>query len=87
MRGCQKKMIRLKGMGDTVFEEAYFILRDEERAPIPENALVLEAERIVEENGPLPARRKNKGKTRLRWFLAGVAATLGAAALFRLFFG
>ncbi|MBQ7171382.1 MAG: hypothetical protein IJR89_03790 [Clostridia bacterium] len=87
MRGCQKKMIRLKGMGDTVFEEAYFILRDEERAPVSENALVLEAERIVEENALLPARRERRGKTRLCWFLGGVSAALSAALLFRFFFG
>ena len=49
MKGCQKKIILLKGTDSALFEEAYFIIRETERMA-RENDMIAEAYRIIENN-------------------------------------
>ncbi|MBE6538164.1 MAG: hypothetical protein E7671_01705 [Ruminococcaceae bacterium] len=59
LKGCQKQMIVLRGTGSEIFDEAYFILKSNEKDrrgggrcySAEENAAMLfEANRILEEN-------------------------------------
>lgn len=51
MRGYQKKVVFLKNTGSPLFEEAYFVIRsDDKRATKPTEELVEEASRIIDEN-------------------------------------
>ena len=52
VRGCQKKMIYLKNTGSDVFDEAYFIVKDEVSASeiLSDRDMIKEAERILSES-------------------------------------
>lgn len=50
MRGYQKKIIFLKNTGSSLFEEAYFVLKNEGEGNSSHATLVKEANRIIEEN-------------------------------------
>lgn len=60
MRGYQKKVIFLKNTGSDVFDEAYFVLKnDEKRSFFSHATMVNEAQKIIEENfGSKKKRRK-----------------------------
>ena len=49
VRGCQKKIIYLKNTDSEVFDEAYFVLRDERLGKMEECDMVKEANRILGE--------------------------------------
>ena len=76
MKGCERRVIRLKNPGGGLFEEAFFLLR----TPLPERGgdpreMVAEANRILLGCGAgAPSKRR---RFRLRAFLLG--AMLGAA--------
>lgn len=57
MRGCQRKIILLKGTDSQIFDEAYFLLRRdfEERG---QEEIVREAQRIVDRNTTRRRRRR-----------------------------
>ena len=74
LKGCQKQMIVLRGTGSEIFEEAYFVLKKVPDGSVGKSAMLLEANRIVEENRIGISRRKNtpdalKG---LFFFIAGL---------------
>ena len=51
MRGYQKKVIFLKNAGSEIFDEAYFVLKCDEKSHIFSHAtMVSEAKRIIEQN-------------------------------------
>ncbi len=86
IKGCQKKVIQIKGPKSEIFEEAYFILRDTEEEP-DECDIVREAERLLE-----ACREKEKPRRRLRFstdeiifFLAGIFLSCLFWGLLRLF--
>jgi hypothetical protein len=62
MKGCQKRIIVMKNTGSNIFEEAYFILKDNavRTQAISEHDMVGEAARIIAENllvaDPMPTR-------------------------------
>ncbi len=61
LKGCQRKMIEVRGRDKEVFETAYFVLRREsERRPLRQQDLLAEANRIINENS-MP-RRKRAGR-------------------------
>ena len=81
LRGCQKKIILLKNTGSELFDEAYFILRED--APVrslpAEPDMIREANRILEES-QIPGRITGRRSAALRsWlcYLAG-AGSCGA---------
>ena len=58
MRGYQKKVIFLKNAGSDIFDEAYFVLKTDEKTRIFSHAtMVSEAKRIIEENFGAKRRR------------------------------
>ena len=58
MRGYQKKVIFIKNAGSNFFEEAYFVLKDDEKNRIFSHAtMVSEARRIIEENFEVKKRK------------------------------
>jgi len=51
VRGYQKKVIFIKNAGSEIFDEAYFVLRcDEKTHKISHATMVSEAKRIIDEN-------------------------------------
>jgi hypothetical protein len=50
MRGYQKKVIHLKNPGSAMFEEAFFVLKDEDDSYSEADSVIREANRIIEEN-------------------------------------
>lgn len=74
MKGCQKRIIQIKNLQDGIFDEAYFILRENAAATTrSEEDMVKTAQRIMEENQitlPRPARRLPR---HLVSFFAGAA--------------
>ena len=62
-KGCQKKMIMLKGVDSAIFEEAYFILKPgAENKSFSEDDMVKEANRIIENNLITNYWKKSKSK-------------------------
>ena len=49
VRGCQKRIVYLKNTCSEVFEEAYFVVRDDALATLCECDMVKEANRILDE--------------------------------------
>ena len=77
MRGCQRKIIMLRGTDSQIFDEAYFLLRkdfDNERQD--EDALLREAQRLVELNTT-----RRRARRRPKWLLFA-AGMLAGGALF-----
>lgn len=64
MRGYQKRVIYLKNTGSSIFEEAYFVIKaDEKNNPdkyYTGDALIEEANRIIEENVKQQLGKKRK---------------------------
>lgn len=75
LRGCHRRMICIKSANSRLFDEAFFVLR-EEGAAVGEHDMLAEANRILEEH-LLPARRTRRADRRthrlslLLSFLAG----------------
>ena len=85
IKGCQKKMIVLRGDRSRYFTEAFFVLRDDCPSPPSEADMVSEANRIVEEclrGGPArPTRRRLSHRaSQVVCFLSGALAA-GALSL------
>ena len=86
LRGCQKKIVFLKNTGSKIFDEAYFVISDNDnKSTTPD--LIKEANRIIEENA---FERENKEKytfiskifkSRLTAFLLGVAISVATLSV------
>lgn len=51
IRGCQRKMVKLCGCADTIFEEAYFVIKPGcDLGKMNERDIIIEANRIIDEN-------------------------------------
>ena len=75
LKGCQGKIIRVRSADSRVFDEAFFVLR-EDAAPPRESDMLAEANRILEESMLRP-RRTERGRAPLLFFALGaVAASL-----------
>ena len=85
VKGCEKRMIRLQNTGSRMFEEVYFVLREELPGEgLTTRDILAEANRIVEENEP-PAYGGTGLRTVLLSFFGGAAtATLLVCFLFLL---
>ena len=61
IKGCQRKMIVVRGRDKSVFETAYFVLRRESEERMgEERALLEEANRIINENRMPKEKRRRK---------------------------
>lgn len=89
VKGCQRRIIMLRGTGSGMFEEAYFILKPE-KAAASEQLMIMEANRIIEENAFSSPAQHLSGKRigrRLRFFLGGLCTGGGLVGLLWLLFG
>ena len=77
LKGCQKQVVVLRGKCGDIFEEAYFILKDDSVLPC-ENDMVKEALRIAEAS-------TSKGKASKNLLSRLIPALIGAAAASFLF--
>ncbi len=51
IKGCQKKIIMINDTGSDIFEQAYFIIKDETKSEkIGKTDMIREASRIIDEN-------------------------------------
>ena len=84
MRGCQRRVVFLKNTGSSIFEGAYFVLKEDRNGcdgKERECDMVLEASRIIEENFE---RKKGRAKGYLFYvvsFLIGAAVSAVLALL------
>ncbi len=76
MRGCERRIIMLKGTDSEIFDEAYFLLRRDFKNQESEAEIVDEAHRIVSLN-TTKRRKRAFLKKEMLLFAAGIA--LGAA--------
>lgn len=91
IKGCQRKMIMIRGGANEVFESAYFVIRPgrELTGDIKENDMVSEAVKII--NGAISDTSTGQGKKQAKprhaalWsigkFLAGTVFGAGLALL------
>jgi len=99
IKGIQKRMIVMRTGGSSIFEGAYFVLRNGYgRTDAEKGEMIREANRLIEEGMGLPAGRRGaagggrrKGVLGIRWrsFIAGAifgAFLFSAAALMLYFF-
>ncbi|MBQ2766667.1 MAG: hypothetical protein IJF49_01150 [Clostridia bacterium] len=90
VKGCQRRIILLRGTGSGMFEEAYFILKPE-KAHLPEQMMIAEANRIVEQNLLRGGRRERstpqKPSGKLLAFLLGLMSGSACLGLLWLFLG
>lgn len=88
VKGCERRIVHLKNTGSAVFEEAFFLMKEEKSEKPPTYAaMVREATRIIEENITLGGvyRKPNAAPSRRRTVLAfslGVLLGIGATLLF-----
>lgn len=81
VKGCEKRMIRLQNTGSRMFEEVYFVLREDLPGEGCETRDILaEANRIVEEN-EMPAHKRTGLRTVLLPFLIGAATATALVCL------
>jgi len=88
VKGCQRRIILLRGTGSGMFEEAYFILKPE-KANAPEQLMIAEANRIIAEH-TAPRRPHDRPARRTAgWplFLGGLCTGSGLMALLWLLVG
>ncbi len=84
LKGSQKKIVRLQSAGSRLFDEAFFVLRDDASPPATGDMLA-EANRILEES-MLPRRRARRPRSFFS-FLVHTACFLAGALLASLCFG
>ena len=83
MRGYQRRVIFLKNTGSALFEEAYFVMRREEKTERRREAdMVAEADRIIEENFGKRKRIKSRPLTLFLSFLSGASLAFIIAIFF-----
>lgn len=97
IKGCQKKMVVVRNIASDLFDEAYFIMKNDDRQlPYGRDEMMTEADRIVEasllqckrEEAVLPdaaglkTKKSASAKERLITFALGFAFGAAASALF-----
>lgn len=59
LRGCKRNMIVLRGTGSDLFEEAYFVVKEEAEKRSASDMLA-EAERIIDKSRPMQSKPSKK---------------------------
>ena len=77
LKGSQKKIVRLQSAGSRLFDEAFFVLRDD-AAPPATGDMLTEANRILEES-ILPRRRARRSRSFLSFLLCAACFLAGGA--------
>lgn len=89
VKGCRRSMIVLRDTDSALYEEAYFLLREEIPTPLPpQSQLIEEANRIVAGNLVAAVGQKKRRACSVSegalWFLSGLLVGLGIAFLLML---
>lgn len=77
MRGCERRIIMLKGTDSEIFDEAYFLLRKDFKNEEGDAEMVSEAKRIVSLN---TTRRRKRANVKKEALVFALGILLGAAA-------
>ena len=77
MRGCERRIIMLKGTDSEIFDEAYFLLRKDFKSRDGDTEMLTEAHRIVSLN---TTKRRAHKFFRKETLLFAAGTLLGAAA-------
>ena len=85
MRGCERRIIMLKGTSSEIFDEAYFLLRKDFKNEEGEDEILDEARRIVSLN-TTRHRKKSSFKRNCLFFAAGTLLGAAAAILLAIIF-
>ena len=85
MRGCERRIIMLKGTDSEIFDEAYFLLRRDFKNGVQASEIVSEAQRIVSLN-TTKKRRRSLYKKEHAAFVLGLAAGILLAVIFNIIF-
>lgn len=88
LKGCQRKIIVMKNTGSSIFEEAYFVIRETAtKAHISEIDMITEANRIIKENGISTGQLRKQTKLNCPAFVWGALSVavliLAVAILFK----
>ena len=89
LRGCEKRIYYMKNTGSALFEEAYFILKNDLGNSTKSQSLAEEAERIIGESCDIFS-KKYKRKTKLgraAFFSLGAAFASAVIGVITLFIG
>ena len=84
VRGYQKRIIYLKNTRSKLFDEAYFVVKEDNTAKrAPHEELVEEANRIIDENyiNEEKSVKGVRGKARVKGFLRSLSALLCVTAI------
>ena len=84
MRGCERKIIMLKGTDSEIFDEAYFLIRRDLKEGKAKE-IVSEAQRIVDMN-KTQQRQKRSRKREVITFVLGVLSGFALGAIFLIVF-
>lgn len=80
LKGCQRKIIVMKNTGSNIFEEAYFVLRENAvKAHLSEIDMIEEANRIIRENGihgGMEQKKTKQGIPTYVWIALSAAAII-----------
>ena len=77
MRGYQKRVIYLKNPGSAIFEEAYFVIREDAEEKECCADVIGEANRIIEENAGCGAYEKKERRIFSRILPFFIGASIG----------
>ncbi len=90
VKGCERRVVYLKNTDSTVFEEAFFVMKDAKNEKPPSCLeMVREANRILNENMTVEGTSCEPSRPSLSIWQAGLSFLSGAAlasSLFALFF-
>ena len=87
MRGCERKIIMLKGTNSEIFDEAYFLIRRDLKTDERAGEILREAQRIVDMNTTHKRMRKRReGETFAIGTAIGIIFGIGIAVLFAVLF-
>lgn len=85
MRGCERKIIMLKGTNSEIFDEAYFLIRRDFKEDAHGGEIVREAQRIVDMNTWGRRREKRSGREKIA-FALGLAAGVAVGVILLIIF-
>lgn len=80
MRGYQRRVIYLKNTGSALFDEAYFVVKENGGARAQSGDMVSEATRIIRENSDVK-KRHGRGRGFREWILFFFGFLGGAVAM------
>ncbi len=88
VRGCQRRVIMLRGEKESIFESALFVLKQDADLGGSESDMLKEATRIIQKSVSVPSRKSRKaqffraGGLFLCGFIIGIAVAVFSFLIF-----